>query len=343
MQSIYEPTLELPDSLTDEKIVAAARALEVQLKSLSNDSRLTLHLPRLAELSGEILNLLASQFHVDCFNATALTDDQKRSLIAASVKQHRLKGTRFAVEQVCNAFFDSAAVKELSGFLFRLKLKGLPASYDAWKTFLLMLFDAKNVRSHLESIEIDFSPPPTNLFVGIAQFIGGFVDIAPASLSDDKIILHAGVATFIGGEITIDSERLVPKGDILKLFFGFPVSRHRRFRGIALKNPREDVTRSEMKAIGRYVADNRLVMNAAGEFSNGVFAAVVKQREVIPIIEDVKPPRDDPTVKEVLRDLKSLWGAGQLSAPAKPVRKMKPADDDEDISADEKKFLEGLF
>lgn len=42
------------------------------------------------------------------------------------------------------------------------------------------------------------------VFFGVATFIGGVATIAPATIRDDQIIMHAGVATFIGGEITIN-------------------------------------------------------------------------------------------------------------------------------------------
>lgn len=78
--------------------------------------------------------------------------------------------------------------------------------------------------------------------------------------------------------ITDDSE-----WDIVKIFFGFPTSRHRRYRGIALPNPRGDLTKEEIKEAGQYGVDNKLIKNARGEFADKVLGAAYKRREVTKI------------------------------------------------------------
>lgn len=75
---------------------------------------------------------------------------------------------------------------------------------------------------------------------------------------------------------TIDDD----EWDTVKIFFDFPISRHRRVRGIALPNPREDLTREEIKAAGQYAVDNKLVMNSAGEYATGVTRAALKVKDV---------------------------------------------------------------
>ena len=55
--------------LKDEKLKAAAQALDAELQRLSADARLVLHLPRLDELPNEVLDELAYQYHVDFFRA----------------------------------------------------------------------------------------------------------------------------------------------------------------------------------------------------------------------------------------------------------------------------------
>lgn len=68
--------------------------------------------------------------------------------------------------------------------------------------------------------------------------------------------------------------------DTVKIFFDFPISRHRRVRGIAMPNPRDDLTREEIKAVGQYAVDNKLVMNSAGEYATGVTRAALKVKDV---------------------------------------------------------------
>ena len=376
MQSIYKPKLILPESLTfDEQINALAAALDAQLKLISTLSKQDLHLPRLDELTGSILDLLAWQFHVDHYNPLVLNDTQKRNLIRRSIEQHRLKGTIYAVEQVVKEFFKDGRVEEIGDYLFRIRSKGYTSSPEAFTTFLKMLWDAKNVRSWLADIELDLSEDsPMNLGAGTALAIGGRINInlatpkdqinqldvgtmlaiggeltiAPAHQNNQKVILHAGSGVFIEGEITIGTEdkpvlaswiKENPTGDLLisdigiargdyvlpdyepepvttednlvKLFFGFPISKHRRYRGIAMPDPRPDLTVDEMKAIGDYAARHKIIMNAAGEYSNGVFAAAIKERttEIIKGEPHLKAATlaQDERARNVLSDLRGSW------------------------------------
>lgn len=115
MQSIQQPKLSgiLPRSLSyDEKFNALAKALDVQLEKLSGDVKQVLHLPRLDELDGQILDLLAWQLHVDNYTPLWLDDQTKRNLIRNSIAYHRKKGTRAAVNDVLAAFNVPVEIEE---------------------------------------------------------------------------------------------------------------------------------------------------------------------------------------------------------------------------------------
>lgn len=81
-------------------------------------------------------------------------------------------------------------------------------------------------------------------------------------------------------EIPIDEDE---EWDVVKIFFGFATSRHRRYRGVAMPNPRADLTREEIKETGQYAVDNRLIKNERGEIANRVLGAAYKRREVTTI------------------------------------------------------------
>lgn len=81
-------------------------------------------------------------------------------------------------------------------------------------------------------------------------------------------------------EIPIDEDE---EWDVVKIFFGFATSKHRRYRGVAMPNPRADLTREEIKETGQYAVDNRLIKNARGEIANRVLGAAYKRREVTTI------------------------------------------------------------
>ena len=162
---------------------------------------------------------------------------------------------------------------------------------------------------------------PTNDLVraraGVAQFVHGEAKIEPARPTNDLIRLKAGVGFSVGGEITIGCDYELPpyhirenptallapssfaiaRGalyfepppdeleslpfDTVKIFFNFPISRHRRVRGVALPNARQDLTREEIQQTGQYAVDNKIITNAAGELASSVTKAALKTRESI--------------------------------------------------------------
>ncbi|MBQ6758348.1 MAG: phage tail protein, partial [Selenomonadaceae bacterium] len=161
MIDIYNASLAdiLPESLKiDSQFVAIAKALNPILQKIAADTRNVIHLPRLDELEGTILDVLAEQFHVDFFDSVTLDDDQKKNLIRNSIALHRLKGTVWSVEYIVNQFFHNATVEELGGFLFKINTDGYTATPEAFDTFCRMLMDVKPVRSWLVGVDLDLSP-----------------------------------------------------------------------------------------------------------------------------------------------------------------------------------------
>lgn len=204
MKSIYTPNIILPESIADEKISAAAQALDEQLKLLSAAIEETLHLPRLDKLTGDILDLLANQFHVDFFDAVNLSDQTKKNLIRQSIALHRRYGTVWSVEQIVNEFFNAAQVKEVGDFRFRIWSKGYSATPAEEPMFWQMLNHAKNVRSWLDGLEFDFSPEePTTVRAGVVMAVAGVQNIWPARLTDQKQTLYAGNILHVDGNIEI--------------------------------------------------------------------------------------------------------------------------------------------
>lgn len=70
MKSISEINLLeiLPQSIrNDEKVIAVANALTLELQKLSMQSKLPLHLPRIDELDHPVLDKLAEGYHVDFY------------------------------------------------------------------------------------------------------------------------------------------------------------------------------------------------------------------------------------------------------------------------------------
>lgn len=158
MQSIKNPKLSeiLPRSLSyDEKFLALSKALDAQLEKLSGDVKNVLHLPRLDELEGKVLDLLLWQFHADNVTPLFLDDLTKRNLIRNSISYHRKKGTRAAVNDVLAAFGNQIdelqewfEADDMEPYWFRVTtdIKNAGNDLDA---LIRRIWDAKNVRSWL--------------------------------------------------------------------------------------------------------------------------------------------------------------------------------------------------
>ena len=163
--------------------------------------------------------------------------------------------------------------------------------------------------------KINLSPPPNELIrlnAGLGTFIGGEEKIDHARPNNQFVTLHAGVGIGISGVITIGHADIIQRKyflesptadvaiadvgiargdyfippftpdeiDIVKIFFGFPISRHRRVRGVSLPNARDDLTREEILEAGNYAVENNLIKNTAGEISTYVLGAALKTKSV---------------------------------------------------------------
>lgn len=184
VESIFQPKLidVLPQSvLADEKLKASAEALDNELEKLSACVKEVLHLPRLDELTSDVLDHLAWQWHVDGYDRT-FDEDTKRKMIRESIYLHRIKGTPAAVELAAKSMLNDAVVQENweyggKPYFFRIIASGLKYYGDDGEKFLRVIYAAKNVRSWLEDITIDLTIPDDyqKLFHAIAEISGGNV------------------------------------------------------------------------------------------------------------------------------------------------------------------------
>lgn len=210
MKKIWSPKLSeiMPESLLrDEKFKAAAQALDVELERLSTATREALHLPRLDELSGRILDFLAESLHIDFYEPLYLTEAEKKSLIRNSIAWHRIKGTVAAVEQIASSAWRDVSIEEprefddLLPYRFRIWTRGFKETPDGFATFLRMINASKNVRSWLDKIIIDYSHlmTPIKLFAGTAEAQVGTKIIGLERPHDERINLYAGAGNGVFG------------------------------------------------------------------------------------------------------------------------------------------------
>ena len=293
MTSIYQPKLSdiMPLSLKgDAKFLALATALDTQLEKLSGDVKQTLFLPRLDELSSKVLDLLAWQLHVDNYSPVGLSNKNKRNLIRNSIAHHRRKGTRAAVEDVCNAFDTPAddlqewfETDDLEPYEFRLTAQiNKAADIDS---FVKRVFDAKNVRSWL--ILRLKKVIRANAYVGTAKYKWGTkrilklesVTIEPKKTTDElngrTFIIEPNKVTIIrNGEQQIITPIL--PSDQLQLKLAFPSGS----RTITLNNPRDDLTADDINKVADYAIEHELLLKTDDAADDLTSARLVSITEI---------------------------------------------------------------
>ena len=305
MKTIYNAKLSEnlpPNLLADEKIAAMSAALDEMLSNLTNDTRQALHLPRLDELSGTILDLLGWQFHCDTWSPLWLDDETKRGLIRESIATHRQFGTKAALEAVNRAFGRKIKVQawfEYGGspFWFRLRTKPFKSTDDL-DSWLRMIHHVKSVRDRCEIIlEVKKETP---LYVGLGRYKHGRVRRQVAMRPFEKTATeYAGLVrwkhgqerrlmtedyevgrittTLTDGErrleisateviIIYGSEReVIPLGNLFGDVLRMRFSFPSGERVLVLNNPREDLTAAEVQEVADYATEHRILLDVEGQ------------------------------------------------------------------------------
>lgn len=313
----------LPPSLTaDKKILAAAEYLDAELAKLSGEIKQVLHLPRLDELKSDVLDHLAWQYHVDNYSAN-FSEEIKRKMIRESIYLHRIKGTPAAVLLALKAFSDNPKISEWFDYegreyFFKVILHDLKDVGDDGETLLRTIFDSKNVRSWLEEIFFEFEEKEAHKhYHATHEQHGGeiFTEITAGDEFESDKKFHAAVEVQ-GGEIFTElSMELEPissnfshsiaeteggiiftaadlsddpiidederyDADFLKLYFGFP---NHSLRTLTMPYPRKNIYPIEIKNLGNFSAEKKILMNSKGLITDGIRRAllIAKREEVI--------------------------------------------------------------
>ena len=227
----------LPSNLiADKKIYAAAESLNLELKKVIGKTKLVLHLPRLDELPDEVLDSLAYQYHCD-FWEEGLSREAKCNLIRNSIAWHRIKGTPAAVEQLLSNIFNEVKLEEWFNYAegegkpyrFRVRLGGFKQEVD--EEYILRMINAgKNLRSHLDWIEIDLTEkeyddekeewvyPERNVLMHYLTFANSFSNwrnVPFQSIDGDECNILLSVLTGQGGAIDVAADYTIKDGILL--------------------------------------------------------------------------------------------------------------------------------
>ena len=223
LQSVSLIDILPPNLLADKQIYAAARALDDELQKITAETRNALLLPRLDELSEEVIDLLAWQWHVD-FYEPSMSIETKRQLVRESIAWHRIKGTKAAVEKMAQTVFKGGVVTEWfeyggEPYHFRIDVLNAPNMTEESRDRLLAVVKAsKNTRSWLD--ELRFRRKAQNdMYYASAPSIHTTYEIHPAEITDAtaeaRQYIGAAVSTHTAYEVYPDTVRDAAIGSAL--------------------------------------------------------------------------------------------------------------------------------
>ena len=189
----------LPPSLAaDNKFVAVANALNQSLQFIQQEKNKVLLLYNLDILPNDVLDHLAVQYHCDFYQKN-LPIDIKRSMIKESFNWHRHKGTPYAVQTVLNMFMTNAQIQEWfeyggEPYYFKISFSHMRDIGDGDLTFWKLLYDAKNVRSWLEAIDIILPDEFFPHYHAVCEPVAGYVTTKIDYPYDAQNTLYAATA-----------------------------------------------------------------------------------------------------------------------------------------------------
>lgn len=170
MVSLFPKALQDESNLALEKV--ADKAFDIALKPL-----MWLFLDTCDE---KLLPLLASAFHIEGLEgwSFAKTDTEKRNLLKQAILIHRYKGTKAALKRVLKVLNVNGKIKEWFEYDGRpmyfkvlLEVFDKPLTLETETQLIQLIYEFKNVRSKLESIEM-YLTSTTNVYT-FCHVIGG--------------------------------------------------------------------------------------------------------------------------------------------------------------------------
>lgn len=201
----------LPSSLqADKNVVYASKAATDSINKVTTETVNELIMSRIDELPEPVVNSLAWQLHVDTYSED-LDISQKRELVKNAIKDHKYKGTSWAVKSVVEVLLGYAKVEEWfeyggSPFHFRVNGSFGPVpSGDKLQSLVGAIYEAKNVRSWLDGVAfqrqktvIKHLAVPMTMHKEIKV---GMPDVGPQHAAMDKAV---SIPTYIFKEVKVN-------------------------------------------------------------------------------------------------------------------------------------------
>lgn len=165
----------------DPTTKAMSAAVTPELNKVSGQINKCLITSRINELSEDVLDELAFEYHVDWYDYTA-SIEVKRALIKNSDKVHMYLGTDWAVEQVVQDYFGDGKVENWYEYdggepgHFRIVTNNAAVTGDAVQKLITVLRKVKRKSAWLDEI-IVVQNTPMNIRYGFAVHIGDFMTV----------------------------------------------------------------------------------------------------------------------------------------------------------------------
>lgn len=151
----------LPSSLARSQTVRdVAKACGASLHDVVDQMSGLLIYSRIDELDEAVVDDLAWQFHVDFYD-TGLNLAQKRALVKSAIKDHKYKGTPWAVKSVIKAIRGGVVLQDwyqYGGKPYHFRVNGFGGtmvSADELIRLAAAINSVKNVRSWLDGVGFD--------------------------------------------------------------------------------------------------------------------------------------------------------------------------------------------
>lgn len=201
----------LPSSLqADKNVVYASKAATDSINKVTTETVNELIMSRIDELPEPVVNSLAWQLHVDTYSED-LDISQKRELVKNAIKDHKYKGTSWAVKSVVKVLLGYAKVEEwfeYGGSPFHFRVNGASGPIpngDKLQSLVDAIYEAKNVRSWLDGVAfqrqktvIKHLAVPVTMHKEIKV---GMPDVGPQHVAMDKAV---SIPTYIFKEVKVN-------------------------------------------------------------------------------------------------------------------------------------------
>lgn len=185
----------IPASIAiDSQVKSATLALDDQLADINSHLIQTIILPRVDELSEEVLDLLLWEFHITLDEGVglAVSVEEKRDLVKRAVEIHCLKGTKAALLRIFEMLSMRGVISEwyeYGGEPYKFKVEILELSERGLdeQTYVLLerlIDEYKNVRSWLDELNVYLTVRGVVPKVAMASLFGEEITVYPYNVTE---------------------------------------------------------------------------------------------------------------------------------------------------------------